>query len=71
MLRMKKAKAEAAAAAASTPMETESTNIEADDKGSGGLKLLGVGGKSGTTAGAKKSSIKKRTAGEIRVQKGI
>mgnify|MGYP003386107525 CR=1 FL=1 len=82
MLRMKKAKAEAAAlaAATTTPMETDSNDktiftkaeegAQSGGAGSGGLKLLGVGGKSGTGTGDKKSVGKKRTPGEIRIQKG-
>jgi len=40
------------------------------DEESGGIKLLGIGGKSSRTDGVKKSG-KKKTPGEIRIQKDI
>ena len=38
--------------------------------GGGGLKLLGIGGKGARTGVVTKSAGKKRTPGEIRIQKG-
>ena len=83
MIRLKKqqaaakaAEAEAASQNGSTPMEeskgTEETAV-AEEKGTaasgGSVKLLGIGGKSART-GASTKATKKRTPGEIRIQKG-
>jgi len=43
---------------------------EKEEGGGGGFKLLGIGGKKSRTGGAKKAG-KKRTPGEIRIQKDI
>jgi hypothetical protein len=48
-------------------MNVESTPIEESE----GLKLLGIGGKSTRTADGSKRSGKKKTPGEIRIQKGM
>lgn len=56
-----------------TPMETDepTTTHVADEKSDEGkVSLLGVGGKSTRTDGSKKAG-KKRTPGEIRIQKGL
>ena len=74
MIRLKK-KAEAKEEAkngdnsSSTDSKTESNDAnESDSKGTG-LKLLGVGGRVASNDEAKKVG-KKRTPGEIRIQKG-
>ena len=69
-----KAKAEAEAAAAVSapssepaPMAVDSTTTTASNK----VSLLGIGGKKKKTEdGAAKNGTKKRTPGEIRIQKG-
>ena len=72
MIRLKK-KAEAKAVeAAAAPTETKSESTaedNADGKSGEGLKLFGIGGKGGSGNEEKKVG-KKRTPGEIRIQKG-
>jgi hypothetical protein len=52
-----------------SPVNVDVTAAEPkEEEGSGGLSLLGIGGKQ-IKAGAKKAG-KKRTPGEIRIQKG-
>ena len=66
------AAATSATAEGTTPMACDSTNptTEAEPKEeSGGLSLLGIGGKQ-IKGGAAKKGGKKRTPGEIRIQKG-
>uniref|UniRef100_A0A6V1TYK4 UBC core domain-containing protein n=1 Tax=Heterosigma akashiwo TaxID=2829 RepID=A0A6V1TYK4_HETAK len=87
MIRLKKKQEEAerkekeSESSEAMDVEQESTNggdAKADDqdeskggesKSSGGVKLLGIGGKKSRTGGAKKT--KKRTPGELRIQKDI
>lgn len=44
--------------------------VNESTSGSGGLKLLGIGGKGARSGNLIKSVGKKRTPGEIRIQKG-
>ena len=76
----KKAEIEATAAPAGTTAPSSSapdskpTNGDsAADAGAGGggLKLLGIGGKGARSGTVTKSAGKKRTPGEIRIQKGL
>lgn len=78
MIRMQKqkeeAKKEAERQAAMDVAEQEESNGKCDDQSEaktqeGGLSVLGIGGKQIRSAGAKKVG-KKRTPGEIRIQKG-
>jgi hypothetical protein len=48
----------------------DSSNIDKDDEGDSGLKLFGVGGKSARSADGVRKNGKKKTPGEIRIQKG-
>lgn len=77
MIRMKKpeAKKEVVAVESDSAMKTDSpVNVDMsaepkeDEEQPGGLSLLGIGGKQ-IKGGAKKAG-KKRTPGEIRIQKG-
>lgn len=69
MIRLKAKKAEQAAEAKAASNGVENGDASADSKGeSEGVKLLGIGGKSASAGGAKKSS--RRNPGEIRIQKG-
>ena len=67
----KKAKADEAAASKESEGDGSSSVFKQDDntgdeKSSGGIKILGIGGKGIKKSG---SSTKKRSPGEIRVQK--
>jgi hypothetical protein len=44
--------------------------VNESNSGSGGLKLLGIGGRGARSGNVVKSAGKKRTPGEIRIQKG-
>lgn len=84
MIRLKQKKAEeekkvaseatATTASSSSVLDTNGAIVETAEAASsgGGLKLLGIGGKGARTgAGATKAVGKKRTPGEIRIQKGL
>ncbi len=75
MIRMQKQKEEAKKEAERvSAMEVAEAGGQCDEQESkgqeGGLSLLGIGGKQIRTGAAKKAG-KKRTPGEIRIQKGI
>ena len=81
MIRLKQKKAEEEKKAADEKSavlspSTVDSKVNSDDfitesnSGSGGLKLLGIGGKGAQSGNIVKAAGKKRTPGEIRIQKG-
>jgi hypothetical protein len=70
----KKAADEKAAVSSSSTIDSKLNNDDAvteSNSGSGGLKLLGIGGKGAQPGNVVKAAGKKRTPGEIRIQKGL
>jgi hypothetical protein len=51
--------------------ETDDIANESNAGSGGGLKLLGIGGRGARSGNVIKSAGKKRTPGEIRIQKGL
>ena len=69
----KKAADEKSAALSSSTVDSKLSNednVVESNSGSGGLKLLGIGGKGAQSGNVVKAAGKKRTPGEIRIQKG-
>lgn len=54
-----------------SPAESNTLKTETEDGGGATLSVLGIGGKQLKTGAAKKAGTKKRTPGEIRIQKGL
>lgn len=69
----KKAADEKSAALLPSTLDSKLNNddvVTESNGGSGGLKLLGIGGKGAQSGNVVKAAGKKRTPGEIRIQKG-